>query len=125
MPIVNLSMALGDFVLYPGGVRSTALSNTSPVEVDQSGFNTLLACPQPVADPAVADQFYLNGEDALLRARVFQAAPGVEYFKNQCFKLPIIASRVLLADGSVENLNPRDGNPQFPESRRCIVFKTV
>lgn len=124
MPTVNLTTSQGS-PLYPGGVRSTALSRTTPVEVDQSGFNTLLACPQPVADRAVADQFFLNGEDAFLYDRVFQAAPGIEYFKNQCYKLPIIAAKIPLANGSVENLSPGDGNTQFPESRRCVVFKTV
>lgn len=73
----------------------------------------------------MADQFYLNGEDAHLYDRVFQAAPGIEYFKNQCYELSIIAARVPLADGAVVNLSSGDGNTQFPENRRCVVLKTV
>ena len=77
---------------------------------------------QPL-NPALKDHFFLNGEDAKLYPHTFQTSPVVQFFENYSVQLPILAAQLTLADGSVLNLHPGDGNTEFPKTADAWLSK--
>eukprot|EP00475_Leptophrys_vorax_P034820 TRINITY_DN5670_c0_g1_i1.p1 TRINITY_DN5670_c0_g1~~TRINITY_DN5670_c0_g1_i1.p1 ORF type:complete len:179 (-),score=14.74 TRINITY_DN5670_c0_g1_i1:384-920(-) len=51
----------------------------------------------------------------------------LQQLNGACIKLGIDSVKLKLTKGRAANnsvwLNPRDGNPKFPEGRRCVVFR--
>eukprot|EP00897_Mesotaenium_endlicherianum_P001062 jgi/Mesen1/10957/ME000096S10533 len=67
-------------------------------------------------------QFYINGPRVWMRT--IQSSPGYSYYENRYVKLYFTNVQLAMA-GAIFNLNKGDGNLDFPDSRRCVVFKTA
>lgn len=109
-----------------GGAIVSIIPNVG-IEVDSSANAFAATCVGGTggAGQSMQSQFYVTGAPATLRARTFQTQPGVQSFAGLCVVVPLTGIQVTDASGAVINLNPGDGNAQFPESRRCIVFNTA
>eukprot|EP00897_Mesotaenium_endlicherianum_P007258 jgi/Mesen1/6560/ME000334S05891 len=137
----------GDHAISPASVASLrwvgSVANFSPgiktqqidklVNIGGTGYNgTFLRCPKPVPEGEnTLGQFYIAGDEsatAKLYARSWQRQTadqnGVKWYLNRCIRLDILGATIYNLDGSVFNLDIADGNLDFPEDRRCIVFKT-
>lgn len=57
-----------------------------------------------------------------LFSRTVQTSPGVFYYMHRPILLPLL-SLELKVDGQVINLESGDGNLDFPEERRCVMFE--
>ena len=126
IPTYNLAAGGGDQAIS-NAVMWVSVRDTGTqlyLEVDSTGQATN-ACSGS-GKSSFGDQFYitnLSGQGYVF-ARTFQTNPGVSYFAGACIKLPILAAQIDFKNNTVINLNPGDGNNDFPESRRCIVFQT-
>lgn len=94
---------------------------------------TFLECPSTVHDNRYpGNQFYISNslEDGVgkLFTRAFQRAtidqPGREFFEGRCIYLPLTSITVPGPEGNIQ-LEVNDENPNYPEERRCVVFKTA
>eukprot|EP00245_Coleochaete_scutata_P005910 TRINITY_DN1989_c0_g2_i1.p1 TRINITY_DN1989_c0_g2~~TRINITY_DN1989_c0_g2_i1.p1 ORF type:complete len:178 (-),score=13.95 TRINITY_DN1989_c0_g2_i1:583-1116(-) len=62
-------------------------------------------------------QFFVTGNKVAVRP--IQVESG-DFFCDKCFKLKL--TNIQLPNGIF--LNPKDNNPDYPESRRCVYFST-
>jgi len=94
------------------------------IEVDGTNLPAKsLGCPEK--KESFGNQFYATGQEARVQVRMIQGQ--AEKFFGQCVLLPLTQVQVLLpGTTSPVNLNPGDSNQsQFPEERRCVVFRTA
>ncbi|CAI5932346.1 unnamed protein product [Closterium sp. NIES-64] len=107
---------LGDKKAKKGGYQ---------VEIDATGPAKYCKCEAAKLAKTVAhagDQFYATGQPAKVYARTFQKNLPASAFKGCCVRLPLTSVQLKAPNGDVINLNPGDGNKQFPEPRRCLLF---
>lgn len=77
-------------------------------------------------------QFFIsnigNVDGSKLFARRFQRATksqhGLKFYRYRCILLPLTQISIPQADGTNLNLDLNDQNTDYPQSRRCVVFKT-
>lgn len=93
---------------------------------------TFLQCPTPLPENVNTEgQFYVTTgyeQGAKLFARTFTTEEGGtkdrKFFQDRCVLLPL-TSLAISTPNATNNLVPGDGNLEYPEKRRCILFKTV
>lgn len=148
VPVFHLTDGYnGDKILTPSLSSSFhwdgSLENFSPgilygatgqlVDVFATNKNgTFLRCPRLFPSSYNAGkQFYVssgNGKVARLWTRAFQKSTrhqhGMSFYKNRCVYLPLTGVTVTNKEGKSVNLLAGDGNMEFPEKRRCVIFKT-
>eukprot|EP00897_Mesotaenium_endlicherianum_P000590 jgi/Mesen1/10531/ME000083S10042 len=112
----------GDYTLG-SPLKSFKLNATAPVEVDSTGPGQFDYCPVRSPATSAEGQFYVAGEEGMLHVRVFQTTPGIANFQNRCVLLHFTAM-AFSWNGTYLNLNIGDGNEEFPQPRRCVVFRT-
>lgn len=118
----------GSMDYFAPGIRDY---KTNGIIAADSTNGTYLQCPKPASrDFHPGDQFYLNQrEDAIAHVYVRNWKPetpwshGIDWFNNRCIRLPFTHAAVPGPFGPV-NLNKDDENEDYPETRRCVVFKT-
>ncbi|CAI7793453.1 unnamed protein product [Closterium sp. NIES-54] len=110
---------LGDKKAKKGGYQ---------VEIDATGPAKYCKCEATKLAKTVAhagDQFYATGQPAKVYARTFQKNLPAPAFKGCCVRLPLTSVQLKAPNGDVINLNQGDGNKQFPEPRRCLLFHVL
>ncbi|CAI5494325.1 unnamed protein product [Closterium sp. Naga37s-1] len=110
---------LGDKKAKKGGYQ---------VEIDATGPAKYCKCEAAKLAKTVAhagDQFYATGQPAKVYARTFQKNLPASAFKGCCVRLPLTSVQLKAPNGDVINLNQGDGNKQFPEPRRCLLFHVL
>lgn len=92
---------------------------------------TFLQCDSLPSYVNTEGQFFisniLNVDGSKLFARRFQRSTptqhGVEFYQDRCILLPLTQIGIPTASGNL-NLDINDKNPNYPEERRCLIFKT-
>eukprot|EP00475_Leptophrys_vorax_P021669 TRINITY_DN2943_c0_g1_i2.p1 TRINITY_DN2943_c0_g1~~TRINITY_DN2943_c0_g1_i2.p1 ORF type:complete len:204 (+),score=1.30 TRINITY_DN2943_c0_g1_i2:176-787(+) len=118
----------GSMDYFAPGIRDY---KTNGIISADSTNGTYLQCPKKLGPSETpGDQFYLNQvEDAIAHVYVRNWKPetpwshGIDYFSDRCIKLPFTHAAVPGKFGPT-NLNLEDENEDYPEARRCVVFKT-
>ncbi|CAI5472454.1 unnamed protein product [Closterium sp. Yama58-4] len=98
------------------------------VEIDATGPAKYCKCEAAKLAKSVAhagDQFYATGQPAKVYARTFQKNLPASAFKGCCVRLPLTSVQLKAPNGDVINLNKGDGNKQFLEKRRCLLFHVL
>ncbi|GJP43802.1 hypothetical protein CLOM_g6300 [Closterium sp. NIES-68] len=98
------------------------------VEIDATGPAEYCKCEAAKLAKSVAhagDQFYATGQPAKVYARTFQKNLPASAFKGCCVRLPLTSVQLKAPNGDIINLNKGDGNKQFPEKHRCLLFHVL
>ncbi|CAI7839874.1 unnamed protein product, partial [Closterium sp. NIES-53] len=119
---------VGSMDYFAPGIRDY---KTNGLIAADSTNGTYLQCPQRLPpDEHPGDQFYLNQrEDAIAHVYVRNWKPqsqwhhGIDWFNDRCILLPFTHAQVPGAQGPI-NLNKADNSTDYPEERRCVVFRT-
>eukprot|EP00271_Cylindrocystis_brebissonii_P008964 TRINITY_DN2352_c0_g1_i1.p1 TRINITY_DN2352_c0_g1~~TRINITY_DN2352_c0_g1_i1.p1 ORF type:complete len:927 (+),score=148.93 TRINITY_DN2352_c0_g1_i1:254-3034(+) len=90
------------------------------VDVHMSSCGSFLCPTEGNCMTTTESQFYVH----LARVQFREFKPATKRsFENQCVMLPVTHAHLTSAAGIV-SLFPGDNNPKYPESRRCVIFKT-
>lgn len=123
----------GSLINFAPGVKSQKLQTLVNV-ADTYQNGTYYSCKNlpPAVNPG--NQFYLNSGGSnvgKLWVRTFnrktqgkKGQHGQKWYRNRCIYLPITNAAVPTSSGKLIKLFVNDGNLDFPQRRRCVVFKT-
>ncbi|GAQ87825.1 hypothetical protein KFL_003800010 [Klebsormidium nitens] len=114
VPTLYLGPGTGDNSISPAIINSKDGGQHVNVINTNQGYGAYPPIPNDNQN-----QFYGGGN--FVRDRTFNNPQNVNDFRGKCIKLRL--SSVQLSDGN--NLNPNDGNGQYPEERRCVAFRTA
>ena len=123
----------GSLFNFAPGVKSVKLQTLVNV-ADTYQNATFLSCKKLPPWVQAGNQFYLasgGSNVGKLWTRYFnnktkgkKGQHGQRWYRNRCVLLPITNAAVPTASGKLIKLSVNDKNVDFPQRRRCVVFKT-